>query len=90
MYKYNIAEQIMDKYRTGLVFPFHIDHELRQGGHFYNKSYTEFHEHDFHSIILRVSEEPNAFYLTEDDKEYYSRQELDVIEKIKLNGDIIL
>lgn len=30
MSKYDKAEKIMDDYRTGLIFPFHINHELRQ------------------------------------------------------------
>lgn len=83
MNKYDKAERIMDDYRTGLIFPFHINHKLRQSEYFYNKDYAEFHEHDFYSVILRVSEEPKAFYLTKEDKEYYSKQELEVIEKIK-------
>lgn len=82
MNKYDKAEQIMENLRLGLMFPFHIDHDLRQSNHFYNKNYTEFHEHDFYSVVLRVSEEPKAFYLTEEDKGYYSKQELEMIEKI--------
>lgn len=83
MNKYDKAEQIMDECMVGLVFPFHIEHPLRVSEYYYNKDYTEFHEHDFESIVLRVSEEPETFYLTEEDKEYYSKQELDAIEKIK-------
>ena len=83
MNKYDKAEQIMDNLGMGLVFPFHINHELRQSDYYYSNECTEFHAHDFYSIILRVSEEPNAFYLTEEDKEHYSKQELEVIEKIK-------
>ena len=30
MNKYDKAEKIMDDYRTGLIFPFHINHKLRQ------------------------------------------------------------
>lgn len=44
---------------------FHISHELKQSEHFYNKDYTDFHEHDFYSVVLRGSEEPKAFYLTD-------------------------
>lgn len=83
MNRYDRAEEIMNYYSVGLVFPYHINHDLRQSTYFYNKDYTEFHAHDFHDIVLRVSEEPKAFYLTEDDKEYYSKQELEIIEKIK-------
>lgn len=83
MNKYDKAEQIMDDYRVGLIYPYHINHESRQSDYFYNKNYIEFHEHDFYSVVLRVSEEPKAFYLTDEDKEYYSKQELEVIERIK-------
>jgi len=73
----------MNNHRTG-IYPYHIHHDLRQSDHFYNKNYTAFHEHDFQSLVLRVSsEEPEAFYLTEDDQKYYSTQELETIENIK-------
>ncbi|WP_256972595.1 DUF2538 family protein [Saccharibacillus sp. O23] len=75
------AGQITDNLRTG-IYPYHIRHDLRQSDYFYNEKYTEFHEHDFESIIVRVSEEPEAFYLTEDDKKYYSAKELEAIERI--------
>lgn len=83
MNKYDKAELIMDEFMVGLVFPFHINHSLRVSEYFYNADYAEFHEHDFQSIVLRVSEEPEAFYLTEEDRKYYSKQELDAIEQIK-------
>lgn len=83
MNKYDKAESIMDEFMEGLIFPFHIEHSLRVSNYFYNKDYAEFHEHDFQSIILRVAEEPEAFYLTDEDKKYYSTQEIEVIEKIK-------
>ena len=41
MNKYDKAKRIMDDYRTGLIFPFHINHKLRQSEHFYNKDYAE-------------------------------------------------
>ena len=65
MNKYDKTERIMNDCRTGLILPFHISHELKQSEYFYNKDYTEFHEHDFYSAVLRVSEEPKAFYLTD-------------------------
>ena len=83
MNKYDRAEEIMENYETGLVFPFHINHALRESSYFYNENYTEFHDHDFHSIIVKVWSDPKAFYLTEEDKEYYSKQELEVIENIQ-------
>ncbi|GEM_PF-4573374 len=82
MNNYDKTEQTMENHRTGFLYPYHINHNLRQSDYFYNKNYIEFHEHDFQSIVLRVSEEPKAFYLTEDDKKYYSTQELEVVEKI--------
>ena len=77
------ADEIMEECRTGLIFPYHINHALRQSKKFYNKKYIEFHEHSFDSIVFAVYDEPKAFYLTEEDKEYYSKQELEVIETIK-------
>ena len=77
------ADEIMEECRTGLVFPYHINHDLRQSERFYHRDYAEFHEHSFNDIIYAVNDEPQAFYLTEEDKEYYSKQELEVIETIK-------
>lgn len=68
---------------TGLVFPYHINHGLRQSTRFYHKDYTCFHEHNFYDIVNVVNDEPKAFYLTDEDKEYYSKQELEVIETIQ-------
>lgn len=83
MNRYDKAEVIMEECRTGLVFPFHINHALRESNYYYNEGYTEFHAHDFHDIVLRVWDDPKAFYLTDEDKEYYSKQELEVIKAIK-------
>lgn len=67
------ADEIMEECRTGLVFPYHINHDLRQSERFYHRDYAEFHEHSFNDIIYAVNDEPQAFYLTEEDKEYYSK-----------------
>lgn len=83
MSKYDNAEKIMEFYKIGLVYPYHIDHSLKRGNCYYNENYTEFHEHNFHSVVITVWNEPDAFYLTEEDMEYYSQQELEVIEKIQ-------
>ena len=83
MNRYDKAEEIMESCRTGLVFPFHIDHQLRESDYYYNENYTEFHVHNFQSIVLRVWDDAKAFYLTDEDKQYYSKQEIEVIEKIQ-------
>lgn len=83
MSRYEKAQEIMNGCRKGLLFPFHIEHSLRQSDYFYNENYTDFHAHEFEEIVLRVYEDPRAFYLTEEDKEYYSKQELEVIEEIQ-------
>jgi hypothetical protein len=75
--------EIMDNIRTSLYFPFHINHALRKSDSYYNESCTGFHEHWYHDIVRDVVKEPDAFYLTEDDKTYYSNQELEIIEKLK-------
>ena len=83
MSNYYKAEEIMEGCGAGLIFPFHIDHSLKESDYFYNEDYTEFHEHNFDSLVLKVWNDPKAFYLTDEDKEYYSQQEIEVIEKIK-------
>lgn len=83
MQNYEKAEQIMNEHETNLIYPFHINHELKSGKRYYNEKYNDFHEHDFYTIITIVNDDKNAFYLTEEDKEYYSKQELNIIEKIQ-------
>ena len=83
MNRYDKAQAIMEGCRAGLIFPFHIEHSLRESDYFYNENYTEFHTHEFQSVVVRVYEDQRAFYLTEEDKKYYSKQELEVIEQIK-------
>jgi len=83
---YNKANEILDLNRVNLIFPYHINHELRQSDYFYNEKYDSFHAHDFYELVVRASEEPNAFYLTDEDKTYYSNQELTIIETIIKKG----
>lgn len=77
------AEKILDDLGMNLIYPYHIDHTNKTGRYYYNENYTEFHTHDFNSLIIRASEEPKAFILTAEDKTYYSYQELKIIETIK-------
>lgn len=76
------ATIIMEDNCTGLVFPFHINHALKSDVNYYNPKINDFHAHDFNEIVVLANDDKKAFYLTEDDKEFYSKQELDVLNKI--------
>lgn len=71
----------MNLYAIGLVYPFHINHVLKSSisEHYYNENYVEFHKHSFNDIVKAVYADNKAFYLTDEDKEYYSKQELEII-----------
>lgn len=81
--EFSFLNQAEENVKYNLTFPYHIKFEKLLGNHFYNKDVdTVFHTHDFESVLKRAYEEPLAFYLTEEDKEFYSKQELIFIEKV--------
>lgn len=80
----NQIEKILDECKTNLIYPYHINHKLKTNKYNYNEKYDAFHAHNFNDIILRVNENKKAFYLTDEDMEYYSKQEIDLINKIKM------
>ena len=74
--------QMEENTRYSLVFPFHIDHSKLLGRQFFSESEISFHQHTFEDVLKDAFMEPNAFYLTDEDKEFYSKQELTFIEKV--------
>ena len=50
---------------------------------YHNPSHkNDYHRHSFPEVLRIAYLEPKAFYLTEEDKKYYSTQEIDFINKI--------
>lgn len=76
--------QMEENVRYNLIFPYHINFDELQGRYTYNKDCVDlFHTHNFEQLLRVVYNEPKAFYLTDDDKIYYSKQELEFIERVK-------
>lgn len=81
--KFSFIDQVEENVCFNLTFPYHIKFEDLLGNDFYNKDYKDaFHCHSFEDVLLKAYREPKAFYLTEDDRKYYSEQEITFIEKI--------
>lgn len=92
--KFSFIDQVEENTRYNLTFPFHIKHDELLGNDYYNPDYPDtYHSHSFESVLEKAYREPKAFYLTEEDKEYYSKQEITLIEKLiedetkKVNND---
>ncbi len=83
MCEFSFIEQMEENVKFNLVFPYHIDFENLIGNSYYNKEYSDsFHCHSFEEVLRKAYLEPKAFYLTQDDAEYYSPQELGFINKV--------
>lgn len=84
----NFLEQMTENVRSSLIYPFHIDQEklipVADGSLpvFNPDAPDSYHEHDFESLLRQAYLQPRAFYLTQDDAEYYSAQEIDLINKV--------
>lgn len=77
-----IARKALDDSGIDLTYPYHLDFNLA------NKNYysvnNKFIVDSMDWVIAKLVEEPNAFYLTGDDMRYYSKQEIDAINKVKM------
>ena len=86
MKKINFLELVENMASFNLFFPFHIYFNKLDGNLSFNPSFQEsFHEHTFEGVLKIAYLEPFAFYLTEEDKEYYSKQEIKFIELLQEN-----
>ena len=66
-----------------LIFPFHIHLDKVKGTDYFNPNYPDsYHEHTFASVLSLAYREPEAFYLTDEDKTFYSTQEIAFIERV--------
>ena len=74
--------QMEENVRYNLTYPYHIDHSKLIGRKFYSETEDCFHQHYFEDVLKDAYTEPNAFYLTDEDRMSYSAQEIEFIEKI--------
>lgn len=81
--RFTFLDQMEENTKFSLLFPFHIHHERLIGNDFYNKEFPNtYHCHSFEEVLHKAYREPKAFYLTEEDKKYYSSQEITFIKKV--------
>ena len=80
---FSFIEQMEENTMFNLTFPFHINHDKLLGNDYYNPEYPDtYHGHSFEEVLEKAYREPKAFYLSEEDKEYYSKQEMTFIDKV--------
>lgn len=80
---FSFMDQMEENVRYSLIFPYHIDFDklLKKDG--YNKDYPDaYHCHSFEEVLKVAYTEPKAFYLTDEDRKYYSAQEMEFIRKV--------
>jgi hypothetical protein len=69
--------------KYNLIYPYHLDDSKLAGNLSYDKNYpNSLHCHYFEDVLHAAYLEPYAFYLTDDDKQFYSRQEIEFINKV--------
>ena len=76
-------EQMEENIKMSLIFPYHVKHNELKKPEYYNIDYPNaYHTHSFEEVVRVAYLESKAFYLTEEDKAYYSNQEIDFINKV--------
>ena len=81
--KFTFLDQMEENTKFSLSFPFHIQHDKLIGNDFYNKNFPDtYHCHSFEEELHKAYREPKAFYLNDEDKKYYSTQEITFINKV--------
>lgn len=77
-------EQMCENVKYNLTYPYHINFDKYLGNEYHNKDYpNSFHKHNFEDVLKVAYMEPYALYLTDEDKKYYSEQELEFIKKVQ-------
>ena len=90
-------EQMEENTKYNLLYPYHLREDKVQGNLKYDKKYADsLHCHYFDDVLHAAYLEPYAFYLTEEDRKYYSEQEVEFINKViedesrKLDNGMVL
>lgn len=83
MKDFEFMEQMEENIKTCLIFPYHVYHEKLRKPEAYNINYpNNYHMHSFEEVVRIAYLESKAFYLTDEDKVYYSAQEINFINKV--------
>ena len=69
---------------TGLYYPYHIkDYARLEMESKMKLQFFHSHNHDFESVIRDLYMHPESFEIMDDEKEFYSKQELNYLSRIK-------
>lgn len=97
MKDFYFMDRMEENVNFNLTFPYHIYHDKLLEPNNYNPEYPDsYHAHRFEDVLLAAYKEPKAFYLTCEDKKYYSEQEIEFINKViedeskKLDNGMVL
>lgn len=83
MSELSFYDMIEEDVGFNLTFPYHIHFEKLNDLRRYNTQYPDsYHCHNFDDVLYKAYLEPKAFYLTEEDKKYYSSQEIELINRV--------
>lgn len=76
-------KQMEENTGFSLSYPYHIKKEDLLGNYEFSPNECgRYNEKSFEKLLNIVYLEPKAFYLTEDDKKFYSAQELEFINRV--------
>ena len=78
---FSFIDQMEENVRFNLCYPYHINRDKLQQPEPINFP-TARHTHSFEMLLKRAYREPFAFYLTDEDMQSYSNQELEFISRI--------
>lgn len=79
----SFMNQMEENVKSGLVYPYHVHQDKLLGNITHNPDTPDgYHTHDYPGVVRIAYMEPKAFYLSDEDKKYYSQQEIDFIMKV--------
>ena len=83
MIENRFIEQMEENVKFSLIYPYHIHYDKLMDNMYHNPEHkNSHHTHSFAEVLRVAYLEAKAFYLTEEDKAYYSAQEIDFINKV--------
>lgn len=80
---FSFINQMEENTKFNLCYPYHIHKDKMLKPETLNPIFADsLHTHSFELLLKRAYQEPFAFYLTDEDRQAYSNQELEFIARI--------
>ena len=78
----NLTSALEDLVDINFYYPFYAKHqELTKNGNKFVVGNT--HTHSFENVVQSLYESPESFYISSEDEEFYSKQELRYLKKLQ-------